>query len=138
MQAAKILSSHPRPSFENSGAFSECIEACFECAQACTACADACLGEEQVQNLTRCIRLNLDCADICGTTGRVLPRQTETDQSVVRSQVESLRQVVKACGDECERHADKHEHCATCMEACRRCEESCDAVLSKLQATAQA
>lgn len=138
MPATEMLSTHPSPSTTDTGAVSECIEACFDCAQACTACADACLGEDQVQNLIRCIRLNLDCADICETTGRVLSRQTETDQVVVRSQIESLRQVVKACGDECERHAEMHEHCATCMEACRRCEESCDAVLSELQSGAPA
>ena len=50
----------------------ECIEACFECAQTCTACADACLAEDMVAELTQCIRLNLDCADLCETTGRVL------------------------------------------------------------------
>jgi len=41
-----------------------CIEACFDCAQTCTACADACLSEQLVAELTRCIRVNLDCADV--------------------------------------------------------------------------
>src|SRR5699024_10053082 len=49
----------------------ECIEACFECAQTCTACSDACLAEDMVADLTQCIRLNQDCADVCETTGRV-------------------------------------------------------------------
>jgi hypothetical protein len=55
-----------------------CIAACFECAQVCTACADACLSEDMVAELTKCIRTNLDCADICETTGRVLSRHTAT------------------------------------------------------------
>ncbi len=50
-----------------------CIEACFECAQACTACADACLSEDRVAELTKCIRTDLDCADICETTGGCCP-----------------------------------------------------------------
>src|SRR5690554_5492529 len=43
----------------------------MECAQACTACADACLSEDMVAELTKCIRTNLDCADLCETTGIV-------------------------------------------------------------------
>jgi hypothetical protein len=42
-------------------------------------CADACLGEEKVEMLRRCIRLNLDCADVCNATGRMLSRQQEPD-----------------------------------------------------------
>ena len=41
-----------------------CIEACFDCAQTCTACADACLSEDMLAELTRCIRVNLDCANV--------------------------------------------------------------------------
>lgn len=138
MHTQEMISTHSSTPSLDPNALASCIDACFDCAQACTACADACLGEEQVQNLVRCIRLNLDCADICDTAGRVLSRQTEPDRNLVRSQVEALAQAVKACGDECERHADKHEHCRVCMEACRRCEESCRSVLSELQGVAQA
>src|SRR5206468_12075580 len=59
-------------------ALARCIEACVECSQACTACADACLSEPTIADLTKCIRSNLDCADICDTTGRVLSRHTGT------------------------------------------------------------
>ena len=38
--------------------------AAFDCAQTCTACANACLGEPDVADLVRCIRLNLHCADL--------------------------------------------------------------------------
>ncbi len=50
----------------------ECVEACFHCPQTCTACADACLGEQDVQSFTRCIRLDLDCADARDTTTKVM------------------------------------------------------------------
>lgn len=136
--AQDMINTHPNPVDLDGSALAECIEACFDCEQACTACADACLSEDMVQNLLHCIRLDLDCADVCAATGRILSRQTKPDWDVVRSQVESLAQAVKACGDECERHADKHEHCRICMEACRRCEESCKAVLSELQNVASA
>ena len=41
-----------------------CIQACVECAQMCTACADACLSEDMVAEMAKCIRTDLDCADI--------------------------------------------------------------------------
>lgn len=63
----------------------DCIEACFECGQTCTACADACLAEDMVAELRTCIRLNLDCADLCVTTGGCCPgRPAPTPRPLVR------------------------------------------------------
>ncbi|MDN4613162.1 four-helix bundle copper-binding protein [Leifsonia sp. F6_8S_P_1B] len=109
-----------------------CIEACIECAQACTACADACLSEEMVAELIKCIRTDLDCADICASTGNVLSRHTEYDANVTRAALESCRTVCGACADECEKHADMHEHCRICAEVCRRCERACAALLAAM------
>jgi hypothetical protein len=44
-------------------------------------CADACLAEDLVKELTQCIRLNLDCADVCNITGRIATRRTGSDVS---------------------------------------------------------
>ena len=59
-------------------------------AQVCTACADACLGEDDVGELTRCIRLDLDCADLCAALhdtidlwSRVTPSSSTHDGLVV-------------------------------------------------------
>ncbi|GAA3982776.1 four-helix bundle copper-binding protein [Thermobifida alba] len=109
-----------------------CIEACFECAQACTACADACLSEDTVAELTKCIRTNLDCADLCATTGQVLSRHTGYDANLTRAVLEACAQACKACGDECARHAGHHEHCRVCAEACRRCEMVCRELIASL------
>jgi hypothetical protein len=113
-------------------ALAECIEACFDCAQTCTACADACLSEKMVAELTTCIRTDLDCADICDTTGRVLSRHTGFDATVTRAVVEACMRACKSCGDECAKHADMHEHCRVCAEACRRCEKACQQLLTSL------
>jgi len=109
-----------------------CIEACFECAQTCTACADACLAEDMVAELTQCIRFNLDCADICATTGSVLSRQTGNNAGTTRALLEACRAACQACGEECERHAEMHEHCRVCAEACRRCEAACADLLASM------
>src|SRR5699024_10050534 len=74
----------------------DCIEACFQCAQTCTACADACLAEEKVADLRNCIRLNLDCADLCATTGNILSRRTGSNIATVKAGLETCR---TACAD---------------------------------------
>lgn len=123
---AAMIDTHPRAATTtNADKLAACIAACFECAATCTACADACLGEDTVSGLTKCIRLNADCADICAATGAVLSRQTERDAGVVRALLEACRAACKACGDECAGHAEMHEHCRVCADACRRCEEAC-------------
>lgn len=109
-----------------------CIEACTDCAQICTACADACLSEDMVQDLTKCIRTNLDCADVCETTGRVLSRHTGYDANITRAVLQACVQICKSCGDVCQQHASKHEHCRICAESCRECERACQEVLSTL------
>lgn len=110
----------------------ECIAACFECAQACTACADACLSEDTVEELTKCIRTNLDCSDICATTGNVLSRHTGYDANITRAVLEACATACKACAEECEQHAQMHGHCKVCAEMCRRCEQACNTLLGSL------
>lgn len=133
-----MLQTHPQPSaLFDQEALRACIEACFECAQICTSCADACLGEQgHLAHLVRCIRLNLDCADVCGTTGRVLSRLTQPDPNVVRAQLQACLVACQACGSECEMHARdmNMQHCAVCAESCRRCEQACQALLAGMTA----
>jgi hypothetical protein len=112
------------------GLFVTCIDDCFDCAQACTACADACLAEEELGRLRRCIRLDLDCADICGATGRVISRHSETDLRVVRAQLQACALACELCAVECESH--RHGHCEHCAVACRRCQRACTELLEAL------
>ncbi|GGK92919.1 hypothetical protein Sme01_59430 [Sphaerisporangium melleum] len=132
-QASAMLDTYPADLGRiDRQALAACIEACFDCAQTCTACADACLSEDAVTELVRCIRTNLDCADICATTGRVLSRHTGYDANLTRAQLLACVQACKSCADECDRHAGMHEHCRVCAEACRRCQRACDELMSKL------
>jgi hypothetical protein len=133
-QVQQMLATHPRESQVDRAALARCIQNCYECAQSCTACADACLGEDGVKELVRCIRLNLDCFDVCVTTGNLLSRQTEPDWSHIRVQLEACAAACRVCGDECESHAGHHQHCRVCAESCRRCEEACRQLLQALPA----
>jgi hypothetical protein len=108
-----------------------CVEACFEAEVACVVCADACLAEDDARELERCIRSSLDCADIAGTTARVLARRL-SDARLLRAQVEACARAFAACAAECQRHASHHDHCAACADACHRAAEHCGAVLREL------
>ena len=84
--------------------------------------------------LRRCIRLCLDCADVCMTTGQILSGQTEPAWDLVRRQHQACVTDCQVCGQECVRHADGHEHCRMCADACRHPEEACNQVLNALPA----
>jgi Domain of Unknown Function (DUF326) len=128
--AEKMLETYPREFNVDKNVLTRCIEACSDCAATCTLCADDCLSEQgQVESLVKCIRLNLDCADICAATGRVVSRQTEYDANVTRTQLEACITACRSCADECEQHAAHMEHCRVCAEQCRRCEKACEALL---------
>lgn len=132
--ALDMIRTHPGSAAVDAAVLGGCIEACFDCSQSCTACADACLAEQGVHTLVRCIRLNLDCADLCVATGNLLTRQVEFDPTVARAVVEACVAACRACGDECRRHAEHMEHCRVCADACRECEQACSGVLESLAA----
>ena len=131
--AMPMLETYPRDFNVAADALARCIDECHSCAETCTLCADDCLSEPDVASLVKCIRLDLDCADICTATGRVIARQTEYDANVTRAILAACAQACRSCGDECEGHADHHEHCRICAESCRRCEQACNELLSAMK-----
>ncbi len=91
-----------------------------------------CLSEDMVADLSTCIRTNLDCADVCDATGRVLSRHTGYDPDVTRAVLQACAAACNACGEECEGHASMHQHCRVCAESCRRCEQACRDLIGSL------
>ena len=104
-----MVSTHPDVKGHTNDALIRCIEECYSCAQTCTSCADACLAEQMVRDLTQCIRLNLDCADICNTTGRIATRRTGSDEEVIRRMLDVCATACRLCADECQRVCFWHE-----------------------------
>ena len=96
------------------------LNALNECANECNYCASACLDEENVQMLTKCIKLNLDCAVICQLASTLTARGSEHATHVMNECVE----ICEACAEECEKHAHM-DHCRKCAEMCRACAEVC-------------
>lgn len=76
-------------------ALSRCIEAGYKCAQTHTSCADACLGEKMVRQLTQCIRLNLDCADVCVATGSVALRRAGSNELITKRMIETCAEACR-------------------------------------------
>jgi hypothetical protein len=131
--ARELLDTYPGTLSADAGVLAATIDALSDCAQACVADADADLSEDNLADMVRCIRLCLDCVDVCTATNGVVSRQTDYDLSITRPLLEACVATCKSCGDECERHARMHEHCRVCFEACRRCEQACRELLNALK-----
>lgn len=130
--AQSMLDTHPQTFDVDAGRLAEVIDALLDCANTCTQCADACLSEEDPTGLARCIRLDLDCADICATTARVVSRQTEHDANVTRPLLQACIAACRSCGEECGSHAPRMRHCSICSEQCRRCQQLCHDLLAAM------
>ena len=131
--ARQLLDTYPGTVNVDADVLAATIDALSDCAQACTADADADLREQNLAEMIKCIRLCLDCADICTATAAVTSRQTAYDANVTRPLLEACVVSCKICGDECERHAMHHAHCRVCEQACRRCEQACRQFLDAMK-----
>jgi hypothetical protein len=129
MQTRAMIATHPDVRGSVNDALIDAIDSSYSCAQACTSCADACLAEEMVVELRQCIRLNLDCADVCTVTAALAARRTGSNQDTIRKVLDACITACQLCASECERHARQHEHCRICAESCRLCEQACQNAL---------
>jgi hypothetical protein len=73
--------------------------------------------------MDQCIRLCLDCADICDAASNLGLRQSGENEQIVREILELCARACDACAAECEKH--QHEHCKLCAQMCRECAEDC-------------
>jgi hypothetical protein len=100
--------------------YESCIATCYDCATECKNCESSCLEEPNVSHLTRCIKLNGDCAAIC-----LLAAQFMTSDSEFANKICHLcADICEACAVECEKHGHM-QHCKDCAEVCRNCAEAC-------------
>lgn len=138
MYTEQMLKTHPDVRGSESEALIRAIDQCYACAQTCISCADACLAEQSVQELKQCIRLDLDCADVCDATGALATRRTGSNERVLRSGLELCALACQTCAEECDKHAQKHEHCRICADACRSCQRACEAAMQDVGGGKQA
>jgi hypothetical protein len=99
------------------------LEALAKCADECSHCLTACLDEQDVKMLARCIRLNIDCAEICRVISGFIARGSEHAPHMLPECAE----ICEDCARECDSHGHM-EHCARCAQVCRDCAEACKVV----------
>lgn len=99
------------------------LTALAECAAACNMCATACLEEKDIRMMVACIRLDIDCAQICQATAGFVSRGSDHAVHLLTECAE----ICTKCAGECAKH--QNDHCQTCAEACRKCAEACKAGL---------
>jgi hypothetical protein len=131
--ARQLIDTYHNNSRIDAGVLAAAIDALGDCVQACAADVDADLSEtDDLAGMVKCIRLCLQCADVCEATLGVVSRPAEWDAAVAKPLVQSCVAICKSCGDECERHAREHAHCKVCEESCQRCETACRALLAAI------
>lgn len=128
MSIKEMIRDHPDVRDDYNEALAEAVKHAMYCAAICNSCADADLAEDM--DMSRCIRLCLDCSDVCTATYRVATRRTDHNVRVIRAMLEACITACETCAEECERH--DHPHCQRCAKMCRECAESCRAALSTL------
>ena len=94
------------------------IDALRECEQASNACAMAMV---EVGGMVTEVRRDLDCADVCDATQRVLSRGPAADAHLEAALVQACILACQASSEACGRHADHLEHCRLHSESATRC-----------------
>ncbi len=93
------------------------ISSLINCALSCEKCAELCLSQNE-KEITNCITLTYDCADVCMQAVKYVQRKSPITQ-----------QYIKICGELCRLCAEKccqHQIGVSCAEACIKCAEQCE------------
>lgn len=93
------------------------IEKCEACADAADACIHACMHD--VQDLSRCLSLCIDCAQMNRLLAGALSRNSEHAQELCAL----CADICQTCANECARH--QAEVMARCAHACDVCAQAC-------------
>jgi len=103
----------------------DCIEACTWAELACLACAEMCLNDLANEELSLCVQLSLDCAEVCWTTRKFVADALVVAPDLVREQLDQCALACAACAAECRRQAASVRELASCEQTCSRCERLC-------------
>lgn len=69
--------------------------------------------------MVRCIKLDMDCAQICRLAASYMARGSEFAQMLCRL----CADLCQTCAEECAKH--QMAHCQRCAQVCRRCADEC-------------
>lgn len=133
MSIEAMIAEHPQVGADYNAALGRAVKTTLLCGAICNSCADACLAETtgaEPMDMSQCIRLNLDCADLCLATSRIATRRTGHDVSLIRTVLKACIEACQRCGAECGKH--ETAHCQRCATMCNECVEDCLYALSAI------
>jgi hypothetical protein len=110
--------------------YAAAVRACAGCAISCDHCAIASLRSDDVNSMSRCVSLAIDCAQLCRVAGALMTR----DSPFVDAICQVCADACDVCSAECARRPESH--CRECAQQCRRCAEACRRTVEEAQAGA--
>lgn len=102
----------------------------YECQTKCKYCFNACLEEEKIDMMRRCLKLTVECADICDLTASSLSYEGDFTEDVLAVCIKACHD----CGQECRKH--EYLHCIECAKACEECVRACKEYMNEYRRTA--
>lgn len=100
--------------------YQACIDACADCIVACKDASTEDLKEDDIEMMSRSIKLDHDCAAVC-----ILAMQSMASDSEFVKQICTLCvEICTTCAVEADKY-DYMEHCKVCADACRKCAIEC-------------
>src|ERR1700741_3607083 len=85
------------------------------CVKDCNYCVAACLEEDDVKSLTECIKVCLDCKEICELAASYVARNSERAPLVLNL----CADICDVCAAECGKYMHHMDHCRRCAEICK-------------------
>jgi hypothetical protein len=85
----------------------------------CDHCATACLKEQDVKMMSKCIELDMYCAEICRLAAHYMAKGSEYSKDICQL----CARICDDCAAECGKH--QNEHCQRCSMACKKCADEC-------------
>ena len=91
----------------------------YECQTKCKECFNACLEEKCLDAMRKCLKLTVECANICEITASSIVYEGDFRPEV-------LGLCIRAC-EECRIECSSHNclYCAECAALCTECIEAC-------------
>jgi len=83
--ARPMLDTYPHPDDLDADVLAATIDALSDCIQACDADTAADLSEQSVAEMIRCIRLCLDCIDVCTATAGAAATSASGTPAITRT-----------------------------------------------------
>ncbi|PJJ70617.1 hypothetical protein CLV46_0139 [Diaminobutyricimonas aerilata] len=107
-----------------------CMETLTAAEQACVMCAD---GDAEA-GMAMCASMCMNCADVSSAMMRMMLRPSGFEMQSMMAMMQATMTMMTACAEECEKHADMHEHCKLCAQACRTAAEAMDDMMASMRA----